>query len=228
MLEIRKPQHNTPEDLDRGEAPITPDLNEPPEEVKGLDEMNVWDEELKGEDSIMQDPVEGMSQSATDMLRADHVRISALFHEYQTASGLPSPDTRLIAERVCEELAVHSQIEEELFYPAVRAVAGDDTVDYVVKSFADHARAKDLISEVRAREPGTPEHNAAFQSLIDEVTAHVDQEESMLLPFAEDALGDELIELGQRMVELREQIAGPGESLFPAAGTFSSAGRSGI
>lgn len=225
MLEIRKPQHNTPEDLDRGDAPITPDTPEPAELVKSLDEMNVPEEELSGEDSIFQDPVEGMYQSATNMLRADHVRVSALFEQYQTAGGVPSPDAQIIAEQVCEELDIHSLLEEEIFYPAVREAAGDEAVDFVVQSFEDHARLKNLISDLRAREPGTPEHDEAFRALIDEVTAHVEQEESMLIPFAEDALGDGLIDLGQRMIEMRAQLDAPGESLFAAVG---GTGRSGI
>jgi hemerythrin superfamily protein len=52
------------------------------------------------------------------MLRADHKVVSALFADYEKARS-KSRKRQLVA-RICTELSVHTQVEEEIFYPAVK------------------------------------------------------------------------------------------------------------
>jgi hemerythrin superfamily protein len=171
--------------------------------IKDGAEMNVPDEHLAGEEAIGEAADAAIATSALDVLRAEHSRITDMFSQYE-ATG--SADAQLISEAVCSELAIHNQLEQEIFYPAVRAVAGDDGTDFLAQSEIDHDAVERLISDIRALEPGTPEHDEKMRMLIEDMSAHIEQEETMLFPLAEERLGDELIDLGRDLTDLRNQI----------------------
>ena len=90
-------------------------------------------------------------QDAIAMLKADHQRVHALCAQFERASGDDERKRRL-AERICQELEVHAQLEEDLFYPAVRAAIGD--ADLMDEAQVEHESAKGLIRQIRAMSPG--------------------------------------------------------------------------
>lgn len=171
--------------------------------IKDAAEMNIPDENLAGEEAIGQGADAAIAQSAVDMLTKEHTRLTDMFAQYE-ATG--TADALLISEALLAELAIHNQLEREIFYPAVRAVAGDDGADFIAQANIDHDVVERLITDLRALEPGSPDHDDKIRSLISEMSAHIEQEETMLFPLAEELLGDELVELGRDMQDLRNQI----------------------
>lgn len=94
-------------------------------------------------------------QDAIAMLEADHERVRKLCAQYGRAAAAKTPDEarkRGLAERLCQEIDVHAQLEEELFYPAARAVLKAGAV--IDEAQVEHQSAKDLIHQIRAMSPG--------------------------------------------------------------------------
>ena len=119
----------------------------------------------------------------------------ATFHQYEVDT---SPGTkRALVNTICPALEVHAQLEQEIFYPAMRAIAGDAGV--VAKSVPEHDEMRRLIARVREMSPEDAGHDAAVMELMRDGLHHVADEETILLPDAERVLADRLEELGGQM-----------------------------
>jgi hemerythrin superfamily protein len=171
--------------------------------IKDAAEMNIPDENLAGEEAIGAATDAAIAQSGLDLLRNEHTRLTDMFAQYQSTGGA---DAQLISEVLLTELAIHNQLEQDIFYPAVRVVAGEDGAEFLAQSHIDHDVVERLVSDLRALDPAGPEHEEKMHSLIAGMSAHIEQEETMLFPLAEERLGDELVKLGRDMQDLRNQI----------------------
>ena len=174
-----------------------------------------------------------MSPSITTMIRMDHTHVLAAFHQYQVDT--PTRVKKGLADNICLALEVHAQLEEEIFYPALREVAPDETLD---KSKPEHDKMRDLIARLRALQAGEPAFDTTLFDLMRVVMHHVADEETQLLPKAERLLADQLSDMGARMTRRRVQLLGPraGElagsmarsvssgTLLAAAGALAAAG----
>lgn len=139
--------------------------------------------------------------SITDMIRMDHTHVITTFHQYH---GETSPRVKKgLADTICVSLEIHAQLEEEIFYPALRAIA--DT-DFLRKSVPEHDQMRRLISQLRALEPSQASFDEAFHELMNSVLHHVADEETLLLPTAERVLAERLGELGAGMTRRRMQL----------------------
>ena len=88
-------------------------------------------------------------KDATTMLKADHRLVSGLFDEFEKTKS-DTRKTSLVA-KICKELTVHAQLEEEIFYPAVKAALNDK--ELVPQATVEHASIKDLIAAVEGKAP---------------------------------------------------------------------------
>ena len=174
-----------------------------------------------------------MSPSITTMIRMDHTHVVAAFHQYQVDT--PARVKKGLADNICLALEVHAQLEEEIFYPALREISPDETLD---KSKPEHDRMRQLIAQLRALQPGEPAFDTTMFELMRTVLHHVADEETQLLPKAERVLADHLSDLGARMTRRRLQLLGPRSTelagsmarsistgtLLAAAGALAAAG----
>jgi hemerythrin-like domain-containing protein len=151
-------------------------------------------------------------QDALKLLKADHERVKTLFREFETLKGNDENDERKaeLADEICYELKIHTMLEEELFYPAVRAAIDND--ELIDEAEVEHAGAKDLISQLEVMYPGDDHYDATVAVLVEEVERHIEREESEIFPAAKKAKFD-LQELGERLnarrEELEEDLAAP-------------------
>ena len=160
--------------------------------------------------------------NAIDLLKADHAKVQALFRQYDGA-GEQASQQRELAEQIFTELEVHARLEEELFYPAVRARLGPETAakepkktedddieegeeDLVGEALEEHQEVKDLIAALRALKPGDAQFQTMFAELRESVEEHIGMEEDELMPDAVGALGSELERLGRQLEERKEQL----------------------
>jgi general stress protein YciG len=146
------------------------------------------------------------TDSATDLLRADHERVKSLFHDYETADDEDFDEKKAIADKVFMELNIHAKIEEEIFYPAVREQAQDQGRELVDEGMEEHDAVKGLIEELRGMSVDEEEYENKFQDLIDNVLHHVEEEESEMLPLAEEKMSDRLQHLATELVERKRQL----------------------
>ena len=145
-----------------------------------------------------------ISPSVTNMIRLDHAHVLTTFHQYEADA---SPRVRKgLVDQVCVALEIHAQLEEEIFYPALRAVA---ETDFVRKSVPEHDEMRRLVNQLRRLEPTDAGYDETFYQLMNNVMHHVADEETLLLPAAERVLADQLGDLGARMTKRRLQLAAP-------------------
>jgi len=119
-------------------------------------------------------------EDAVDLLDSDHKLVQKLFIQYQTLteSGAPDADRQKLAERICAALTVHTQIEEEIFYPAVRDATGDNALlDHAQQ---EHQEAKDLIARIQAASPADDGYDDLVKQLAQAIMAHVMEERERL------------------------------------------------
>jgi hemerythrin superfamily protein len=147
-----------------------------------------------------------LSPTITDMIRFDHSHVMVTFHQY-TRDKKPRVK-KALAETLCSAIEIHATLEEEIFYPAVRRIDGGDPV--MDKSEPEHNEMRRLISELRATEGDDPRHDQLIQDLMREVIHHVADEETVLLPQAEQKLTrTRLSQLGAQMTRRRLELVGP-------------------
>ena len=117
---------------------------------------------------------------AVDLLDADHKLAQKMFLDYQAMSedGAPSEAKRKLALKICRDLSVHTQIEEEIFYPAVREAIGDDAL--VDEALLEHAQAKDMIARIQGMSPGDADYDATIKQLFVAIMDHVMEEREQL------------------------------------------------
>ncbi|CAN5664887.1 hemerythrin domain-containing protein [soil metagenome] len=151
-------------------------------------------------------------KDACDLLDADHKNVKALFNEYEglTASKAKSvlAKKQEVASQICQELTIHATIEEEIFYPVVRAKIKDQ--DLLNEAEVEHAGARDLIAQIEASDPSDPMFDAKVTVLGEYIDHHVKEERTEMFPRARAARGLDL-------VALREQLEARKEELMAAA-----------
>ena len=142
-----------------------------------------------------------MTPGVTNMIRMDHTHVLTTFHQFH-ASATPRVKKGL-ADQICVSLEIHAQLEEEIFYPALRAIT--DT-DFLQKSVPEHDQMRRLITQLRNLGPDHASFDETFYQLMNTVMHHVADEETLLLPTAERVLADQLDDLGAQMTRRRLQL----------------------
>ena len=143
---------------------------------------------------------------AVKMLKNDHKQVKTLFREYEQAGDRAHKTKQRIAKKVFKELEVHTALEEEIFYPAVRSKAEADGKELVAEGIEEHHVVDLLIQELTRLNPEDEQYDAKFTVLIENVEHHIEEEESEMLPSAEKTLQADLESLGREMMQRREQL----------------------
>lgn len=144
------------------------------------------------------------SPSITNMIRLDHTHVQAAFRQFETASS--ARVKKGLADNVCLALEIHSQLEEEIFYPALREVSDTETLR---KAGPEHNEMRELIARLRALDPVDAAFDDTFFALARVVMHHVADEETLLLPAAERLFPERLAEMGARMTRRRLELTAP-------------------
>ncbi|MCE7798172.1 hemerythrin domain-containing protein [Sphingobium sufflavum] len=131
---------------------------------------------------------------AIKLLKDDHKEVKTWFTQYEKLED--DAEKQELANKICLALTVHTQIEEEIFYPAAREGIDDD--DLLDEAEVEHASAKQLIAEIQAMQAGDPLYDAKVTVLGEYVNHHVEEEEKEMFPECRDsdldlkALGEQL------------------------------------
>lgn len=142
---------------------------------------------------------------AIELLKEDHRNVERIFKEFENLQEDETDDEskRALVDRACAALTVHTRIEEEIFYPAVRDVLRDEILGE--EALVEHSTAKDLIATLEALEPGEPFYDATFTVLAEYVKHHVKEEETEMFPQVKKAKLD-LNELGAQMKQRKDEL----------------------
>ena len=145
-------------------------------------------------------------ETPMDMLEADHTKVKALFDKFESAGDRMTKAKQHIVEEVFAALEVHSQLEEEIFYPAVKALGAKDNKKMIAESTEEHLVVKHLMEEMRALNPSEEQYAAKFTVLMENVRHHIEEEEGEMFPMVEEELDDELDELLAQMIERKQAL----------------------
>jgi hemerythrin superfamily protein len=156
---------------------------------------------------------DGGSEDVFEMLKSDHRRVEELFSRFEDADKRTRTE---IANETLQALEIHTTIEEELVYPAIREVL--DEKEQVDEALEEHHVAKLLIKELRKMNPGTEEFAPKFKVLGEIVQHHAEEEENEMFPKAEAGdidtteLSEEVAQRKEKLMQKYEGKKSPGQS----------------
>jgi hemerythrin superfamily protein len=149
-------------------------------------------------------PAKKNETDAITLLMDDHKKVKKLFKDYEKLSKKEDVDGKVeLANQICEELTIHSMIEEEIFYPAAREAIQDD--DMMNEAVVEHATAKDLIAQIQEMDGDDPMYDAKVTVLGEYINHHVEEEETEMFPKVKKAKMD-LDSLGAELLERKEEL----------------------
>lgn len=140
---------------------------------------------------------------AIKLLEADHRQVEKWFKEFEATNGQKTK-TKLV-EQICTALKVHTQIEEEIFYPASREVLSGEDEEMVDEAVVEHAAAKTLIAEIEAMDVGEELFDAKVKVLQEMIEHHVEEEEKEYFPEVRKTEMD-LEAIGLQMASRKEEL----------------------
>jgi hemerythrin superfamily protein len=150
-----------------------------------------------------------MPQDAVGLIKADHRQVDKLFKEFEAAGERAYKTKQRLVEQIITELEAHATVEEELFYPAVEAKAAKDGKRLVAEAEEEHHVVKLLLGELAKMRAEDEHYDAKVTVLIENVRHHVEEEESEMLPEAEELLGKTAVqELGARIAARKQELLG--------------------
>lgn len=149
-------------------------------------------------------------QDALSLLAADHKEVDKLFKAYEKlVKDEADGDERLeISQQICQMLSAHADIEEEIFYPALRGAMEED--DLLDEAEVEHASVKDLVSQIEEMDPDDDLYDAKVKVLGEYVRHHVQEEENEIFPKARKAELD-LAQLGTELQARKQELMGETE-----------------
>ena len=140
---------------------------------------------------------------AITLLKADHDEVKKAFKEFEKMDHEDTAAMEELVAEVCEALKAHTTVEEEIFYPAVRAAIEDD--DLMNEAQVEHNSAKELITLLEGMDATDPMYSATFTVLGEYVLHHAKEEEDEMFPAARKAKVD-LEELGEQMQARKDEL----------------------
>jgi len=141
---------------------------------------------------------------AVEILKQDHTKVKELFRKFsETGDGALKTRQRL-AEQIFDELELHTRVEEEIFYPAVRKAADDEGAELLDEAEEEHHVVDLIIAELKQIDPSHEHYAAKMTVLCENVEHHIKEEEEEMLPDAEKRIGDQMETLGQQILEMKK------------------------
>jgi hemerythrin superfamily protein len=146
-----------------------------------------------------------MSKDAIVLLKDDHKEVRKVFRDFQKAGPNAHKTKGKLVEKMIELLTVHTYVENECVYPAVRGRV-PELEQHILESFEEHHVADVLCMELATMSPDDERFDAKTTVLIESVTHHIEEEESEWFPQVRAALGrKDLQELGEQILEMKEK-----------------------
>jgi iron-sulfur cluster repair protein YtfE (RIC family) len=143
--------------------------------------------------------------NAIELLKQDHDKVEQLFQKVKGEQG----DTRELFEQIRVELEVHTQIEEQIFYPYLLE-NGDEELQTITKEgLQEHHQAKILLREIEGLSDESDALDPKLQVLMEDITHHVQEEEGEMFPLVVEQIdGETLNELGEELQEMKQSLMG--------------------
>ncbi len=147
-------------------------------------------------------------KDACDLLDADHRAVKKMFKEYEELTGSRARSAAQkkleLAHRICQELTVHAQIEEEIFYPAVRAAIKD--TDLLDEAEVEHQTLRSLVAQIQRASEADDMIDAKVKVLGEYVEHHVKEERAEIFARARSARKLDLVAMREQLEQRKEEL----------------------
>lgn len=147
-------------------------------------------------------------KDACDLLDADHKAVKKMFKEYEELTSSRSRGAaqkkKELAMQICQELTVHAQVEEEIFYPALREALKD--TDLLDEAAVEHQTAKDLIAQIQGAGEPDEMFDAKVKVLGEYIDHHVKEERGEIFPKARAAKKLDLMAMREELETRKEEL----------------------
>ncbi|HUP95245.1 MAG TPA: hemerythrin domain-containing protein [Burkholderiales bacterium] len=144
--------------------------------------------------------------SAIDLLKQDHREVEMLFKEFeQLHEQGEDAATEPVIQTACIELKIHDKLETEIFYPAIRAEAGEEETDLLDEAEVEHDTVRELIQKLEGMDPSDEKKHAHFTVLMEYVKHHVKEEEKEMFPKVKQ-MDIDFRALGEQMTERKAEL----------------------
>lgn len=146
---------------------------------------------------------------AIALLKADHKEVTALFEQVEGLSDTAHTSRSKLFKKIDAALSVHAEIEENIFYPALKAKTKLNTEpsNEVFEAYEEHANVKSMLAKLESTDPSDDTYNAKLQVLIELVKQHVKEEETEMFKQARELLKKaELRDLGAELEAAKERL----------------------
>jgi hemerythrin-like domain-containing protein len=155
--------------------------------------------------------------NAIQLLKEDHKKVRKLLSELADTTPRGVKSRTELLEKIATELRVHAKIEEEIFYPALRAAAKthEDQTMYF-EALEEHRAAGELVlPDLEKTDPSSECFGGRAKVLKELVEHHAGEEEKEMFPRARELLSaEELKELGARMEQRKQELLAGDEAGF--------------
>ena len=143
------------------------------------------------------------AKDAIALLKADHRQVEQWFSEFEKAKD--NARKSRLAQQICDALKVHTEIEEEIFYPAFLKATQDKDMHHEAE--VEHTGAKRLIADIESSKPADDYFEARVTVLSEMIKHHVKEEEQPGGMFSEARKSDmDLEALGDRMSARKNEL----------------------
>ena len=144
-------------------------------------------------------PKRKAGSDAIAVLKQDHRAVEQLFTRFERAGDGARRTKRNLVDSMIEALSRHAEIEEQVFYPAVRAEVDGAKAD-VLEALEEHHVVKSVLRELEDLDASDERFDAKVTVMMENVRHHVKEEEHELFPEVRDQMGRRrLLELGAEL-----------------------------
>jgi hemerythrin superfamily protein len=146
---------------------------------------------------------------AISLLKADHREVEGLFKEVEALGDTAHVSRGKLFQKIDAALSAHAEIEENIFYPALKAKTklNSEPSDEVFEAYEEHANVKAMLGKLESTDPFDDTYNAKLQVLMELVKHHVKEEETEMFKQARQLLSEtELKDLGAELGAAKKQL----------------------
>lgn len=146
--------------------------------------------------------------NAIDLLKADHEKVKAILTQLSESTDRAVKKRTDLLDKLEMEISIHTQLEEQILYPAFKAAGGKDEAEMYYEAKEEHRTVDSLVlPDLKATDPTTPEFAGRVKVVKELLEHHIEEEETDMFPKAKKLLGkSKLDQLGEQMLELKATL----------------------
>ena len=146
--------------------------------------------------------------NAIDLLKADHEKVKAILTQLSESTDRAVKKRTDLLDKLEMEISIHTQLEEQILYPAFKAAGGKDEAEMYYEAKEEHRTVDSLVlPDLKKTDPTTPEFAGRVKVVKELLEHHIEEEETEMFPQAKKLLGKEkLDQLGEQMLELKATL----------------------